>query len=106
MPHARPVAPTESHRRVVQGFIEKVLDRSPHPGFRRVQLLVPPAPPVAFAIDQPDPDTAGPGRVFMLPPAPPGQAITFVLLPDQEIWGSTGEGGGLAVLGVVVEYLE
>ena len=106
MSHGKPVAPTESRREVVQGFIAPILEASAHPGYRRVQLLIPGGTPVAFGIDGPDAATAGPGRVFMLPPAPPGQAITFCLLPEQRLYGSTGEGGGMAILGLVVEYLE
>ncbi len=106
MSYAKIIAPTESLRRMVQSIIEPILRPSPHQGQRRVQVLVPASPPVAVCIDRPDPEDAGPGRVWKLPPAPPGQSIEFMLLPDQQLYACTAEGTGMALLGLIVEYLE
>ena len=106
MRYGRIIAPTESRRQMVQSFIEPVLEASAHQGLRRVQVLIPPSPPVALAIDHPDPLEAGPGRVFALPPAPPGQAIEFMLMPEQKLYAATAEGVGMALIGLIIEYLE
>ena len=105
----RPRKATVSERRILQGIMAEIVGVDTDGGpasYRCVQLLTPSAPAIVFTIDNPTPVAAGPGRVYMLPPAPPGQLIKFMLLPQQRVFGATADGVGMAVLGVVVEYME
>lgn len=74
---------------------------------RRVQLLTPPAPLVAFAIDTPTPNEAGPGRSYKFTNLPPSALVKIWLQPSQAIYAMAVPGsGGYAQLGYICEFFD
>jgi hypothetical protein len=80
---------------------------APGGAVRRVQLLVPPAPRVAIAIDVPMPTQAGPGRSYKYVQVPPDARIPIWLQPHQLLVAMVVAGtGGMAELGYICEFFD
>ena len=74
--------------------------------YRRVQLGVPSSPPILVSL-QLSPTAAGPNRTgYQYAPAPPNKLIVLRLQPEQQMFMTVGQGGGLAICSLIVEYCE
>lgn len=74
------------------------------PGVRKVTVLTPPAPRIFLALDE-TVEAAGLNRTgYKWAPMPPSTRIVFHLTPEQALYGSVEQGGGLASFGVIIEY--
>lgn len=74
-------------------------------GVRKVTVLTPPSPILFLSLDQSVED-AGLNRTgYKWPPMPPSTRVVFHLTPEQALYGSTEQGGGLCSFGVIIEYL-
>lgn len=74
--------------------------------YRRLQICVPASPPIDVSLMLP-PNEAGPSRTdYKWAPAPPDKMITLRLQPHQELYVSAAQGGGFAVMSIIVEYCE
>ena len=74
-------------------------------GTRKVTLLTPPSPILALSIDHPVYEPGLNRTNYKWAPMPPSTRIVIHLTPEQCIYGSVMQGGGLITFGVLIEYL-
>lgn len=84
-------------------------ESAPRGSYRKVQVTIPPSPPIFVGIDRPvqgrfNQPGMGPNRDYMLPNLPPGQLIEFNLQPQQSLTASARP--GLGFVSLIIEYLE
>jgi hypothetical protein len=89
--------------------ILKPEEGAPPGSYRKVQITIPPSPPIFAGIDQPvqkryGQSGIGPNRDYELPNLPPGQCIEFALLPEQFLTASARP--GLGFVSLIIEYIE
>lgn len=82
---------------------------APELSYRRVQILVPPSPPMYLGIDTHpqqgfEDGGIGPNRTYKVPPLPPGQAVIVRLLPEQTLMAMSEE--GLCFTSLIIEFIE
>jgi hypothetical protein len=74
--------------------------------FRMVTILTPPSPIIQMSIDQPV-EVAGANRTqYKWAPLPTNSRIPFCIGPEQTVYATAVQGGGLASFAVIVEFLE
>jgi hypothetical protein len=83
-----------------------VLAPATQPGLRRVTVMTPDAPRVLLSIDEAV-AVAGLNRTqYKWPVLPPSATIFFHLGPEQAVYASAEQGGGMATFAMLVEHLE
>lgn len=104
--------PTSTRRTTLTQEARVILapeESAPRGSYRKVQVTIPPSPPIFVGIDQPVQEKfnqpgMGPNRDYVLPNLPPGQCIEFTLLPQQSLTASARP--GLGFVSLIIEYVE
>ena len=116
--------PTQLLRVTVSQELQPILlaeEGVPEGAYRKVTIFTPQSPVIHLTLDTggvPSPPSAnsknpattplkvGPNRDYKTPPLSVDASLSFCLLPQQQVFAQAEQGGGFAVLAVLVEYME